>query len=95
MRKLHEVFRLKWEHGLSHRAIAHSCGISPATVSDYVQRAHAAGLSWPLPADLTEDQLQARLFPSAAPIRGRSIPVPDWAEVHTELRRKGVTLRLL
>jgi transposase len=95
MRKLHEVLRLKWEHGLSHRAIASSCGISPATVSEYVQRAHAAGLSWPLPADLTEDQLQARLFPSLEPTRGRSIPVPDWAQIHTELRRKGVTLRLL
>ena len=34
MRKLYEVLRLKWEHGLSHRAIARSCGISPATVAE-------------------------------------------------------------
>ena len=95
MRKLQEVLRLKWESGLSHRAIARSCGISPATVSEYVQRASAAGLSWPLPADLTEDQLWFRLFPPTEPTYGRSIPLPDWAQLHTDLRRKGVTLRLL
>jgi transposase len=95
MRKLQEVLRLKGERDLSHRAIARSCGISPATVSEYLQRATAAGLSWPLPADLTEEQLWNRLFPSTEPARGRSIPTPDWKQVHTELRRKGVTLRLL
>jgi len=95
MRKLQEVLRLKGESGLSHRAIARSCGISPATVSEYVQRASAAGLSWPLPADLSEDQLWSRLFPPTEPTQGRIIPAPDWALVHTDLRRKGVTLRLL
>ena len=77
MRKLHEVLRLKWEGGLSPRAIARSCGISPATVSEYVQRASAAGVSWPLPADLTEDQLWSRLFPPTMPTQGRIIPAPD------------------
>ena len=95
MRKLQEVLRLKGESGLSHRAIARSCGISPATVSEYVQRASAAGLSWPLPADLSEDQLWSRLFPPTTPTLGRIIPAPDWALVHTDLRCKGVTLRLL
>jgi transposase len=95
MRNTHEVLRLKWEHQLSHRAIAASCGISPSTVSDYVQRAQAAGLTWPLPADLTEEALYQRLFLPAAGAAGRTIPQPDWAQLHTELRRKGVTLRLL
>jgi hypothetical protein len=96
MRNIQEILRLKWESGLSHRAIANSCGISPATVSDYLMRARAAGLSWPLPAELTEAALVARLFPMATPVAGRIIPQPDWAKLHTELRRrKGVTLRLL
>ena len=95
MRNIHEVLRLKWEKQLSHRAIASSCGISCGTVSNYVQRAQAAGLTWPLPADLTEEALYERLFPSAAPAAGRTIPQPDWTALHTELRRKGVTLRLL
>jgi len=95
MRNIQEVLRLKWEGHLSHRAIATSCGISPATVSDYLLRAQAAGLSWPLAADLTEEALVARLFPTAMPAVGRTIPEPDWAQLHTELRRKGMTLRLL
>src|SRR3989304_167636 len=95
MRNIHEVLRLKWESRLSPRAIASSCGISPGTVSDYVQRAEVAGLSWPLPADLTEETLYQRLFLPAAGAAGRAIPQPDWAQLRTELRRKGVTLRLL
>ena len=95
MRKIQEVLRLKWESRLSHRAIASSCGISPGTVSEYVQRAEAAGLTWPLPAELTEEALDERLFPPAAPATGRTIPQPDWGQLHTELRRKSVTLRLL
>jgi transposase len=95
MRNIQEILRLKWEKRLSHRAIACSCGISPGTVSEYVQRAQAAGLSWPLPVELTEEALYARLFPPAPPAASRTIAQPDWAHLHTELRRKNVTLRLL
>jgi transposase len=95
MRKIREVLRLKWESRLPHRAIAQSCGISPSTVSDYVQRAQAVGLTWPLPDELDEATLYRRLFPQPTVSKGRVIPPPDWATVHTELRRPGVTLRLL
>jgi transposase len=43
---------------------------------------------------MSDDELERRLFPSVqvqAPVR----PAPKWAEVHSELKRKGVTLRLL
>lgn len=95
MRKIHEVLRLKWESKLSNRSIAHSCGISPTTVSEYVRRAQAAGLSWPLPDALDEDQLYQMLFPKPAPPSERVITEPDWRTIHTELRRKSVTRRLL
>ncbi len=95
MRKIHEVLRLKWESKLSNRSIAHSCGVSPTTVSEYVRRAQAAGLSWPLPEALDEDQLYRLLFPKPAPPSERVIPEPDWQLIHTELRRKSVTRRLL
>src|SRR5262244_2269922 len=48
MRQVQEVLRLKWGQGLSDRKIAHSLGISRPAVAEYVRRAHAAGLSWPL-----------------------------------------------
>ena len=95
MRKLEEILRLKYEAGLSHRAIAQSCSVSPSTVSEYITHAQAAGLSWPLPEGLSAEQLDELLFPQRAPASGRSIPPPDWAAVHKELRRKSVTLSLL
>jgi transposase len=95
MRKIAEVLRLKWECGLSNRTIARSCSIAHSTVAEYLRHAHEAGLSWPLPAGMGEDTLYELLFPKASQPSSRVIPCPDWSFVHTELRKKGVTLRLL
>lgn len=95
MRRIREVLRLKHELRRSHREIARSLGIANSTVSDYVGRARAAGLSWPLPEGLDDAALEAALFPPAPPSRVRR-PEPDWARVHREHQRhKGVTLQLL
>ena len=95
MRKIREVLRLKWECGLTNRAIARSCSISHSTVGEYVRRAKEAGLDWPLPADLDEDKLFGLLFPQPSRPSSRVIPCPDWSLAHAELRKKSVTLRLL
>ena len=95
MRKIEEVLRLKYGAGLSHRAIAQSCSVSPSTVSEYITHARTAGLSWPLPEGLSDEMLEELLFPQRGPASGRNIPQPDWVEVHKELRRKSVTLSLL
>ena len=95
MRKIRELLRLKYELGRSHREIATSLGIANSTVSGYVRRAAAAGLSWPLPNGLDDAALEAALFPALPPSRVPR-PEPDWEQVHRELQRhKGVTLRLL
>lgn len=95
MRKTREVARLR-ASGLSIRQIARSCRIARSTVSDYLTRLDAACLSWPFPSDLTEEELDARLF-TGSEFRGpdRNRPVPEWAYIHKELRRKGVTKQLL
>jgi transposase len=95
MRKIEEILRLKYEAGLSNRAIARSCCVSPSTVSEYLTHAKAAGVSWPLPAGISQEQLEAMLFPKREPASNRNIPQPVWADIHKELRRKGVTLSLL
>jgi transposase len=95
MRKVAEVLRLKWECRLSNRAIARSCSISHSTVAEYLRRAQEAGLIWPLPADLTEDTLYELLFPRPPQSSARITSCPDWSVIHSELRKKGVTLRLL
>jgi transposase len=95
MRKIEEILRLRYEAGLTHRAIAQSCDVSASTVGEYLAYAKAAGLSWPLPEGLSGAELEAMLFPPRKPARGREIPLPDWATIHQELRRKSVTLSLL
>ena len=95
VKKIREVLRLKWECASSHREIAASCGIAVGTVSDYVARATAAGLSWPLPDGFTEAELHERLFPQPPVSDAALRPLPDWKVVEKELRRKGVTLLLL
>lgn len=95
MRKVGEVLRLSWGGKLSPRMVARSCGIGRTTVREYLQRAARAGLSWPLPADLSEEELEALLFPPRVSPTNAPRPLPDWQAVHAELRRKGVTLFLL
>lgn len=56
--------------------------------------ASRGGLDWPLPEDLDDCELEARLYAKPVPPR-RQRPLPDWAEIHREIRRKDVTLQLL
>jgi len=94
MRKIQLVLRLYFAAEMSIRAVARSVQASPATVGDYIRRARLAGLSWPLPEGMDERALEARLFPPT-PRPERTRPLPEWAHVHRELKRKGVTLALL
>lgn len=95
MRKVKEILRLYWECGLSKQKIAQSCGVARSTVGDYLMRAGAAGLSWPLPEGLSEIELERRLFPGHPKSVDAQRPLPDWSKIHTEVRKKGVTLTLL
>ena len=62
MRTIREVLRLKFECKLANRKIAKSVSIARSTVGDYIRRAEAAGLSWPLPDDLDDGRLEQILF---------------------------------
>ena len=95
MRKIKEVLRLKYEQKISNRRIAKACQIARPTVGDYLKRAAAAGLSWPLPEGMTESQLENALFPKTVNPAFAHLVIPDWAKVHKELRHKHVTLFLL
>ena len=95
MRKIFEILRLKHECGLNHRRIGLSVGVARSTVCDYLHRAAAAGLTWPLPESMTETEVDRLLFPPAPAGASELRPQPDWSMVHQELRRKGMTLLLL
>jgi transposase len=94
MLKAKEILRLRHEAKLSYRAIALACSVSKDTVRDYLCRASEAGLSWPLPEGLSEEDLERQLYPVEINLGGKRT-LPDWPEIHQELRRKGVTRLLL
>ena len=94
MRKIVDVLRLHTEGGRSHREIARLVSASPTTVGEILRRAKQSGVTYPLPEDVSEIELEAQLYPPAV-ASSRSRPEPDWATVHREMRRKGVTLDLL
>src|SRR4051812_35173350 len=95
MRQVREVLRLK-AAGVSGNEIARRVGVAPSTVRLTLQRLAAAGLGWPLPAELTDAALEARLFTAAGKKQGhRRRAEPDWTAVHRELKRKHVTLQIL
>ncbi|WP_157223616.1 IS21 family transposase [Rhodovulum sp. PH10] len=94
MRKIGDVLRLS-AAGLSKRKIAASLGVSATAAGDCIRRARRAGVSWPLPDELTDDALERRLYPPPVMGATEQRPQPDWATIHRELRRAGVTLQVL
>jgi hypothetical protein len=94
MRKIRDVLRLR-AAGMSKRKIAASLAIGVTTAGEAIRRATRAGLSWPLPEALTDAALERLLYPPAPVGAKDRRPQPDWAAVHRELRRPGVTLQLL
>ena len=65
MRRIRQLLALHFSAGASTRAIGQELGIAPSTVREYLARAKAAGIDWPLGADATDDSLMARLFVNA------------------------------
>lgn len=95
MRQLRQMLRLAGS-GTSSREIAVLLGVARSTVQDNLKRAAMAGLTWPLPGELTDDALEHRLFARAGVKQGqRRRQEPDWAELSIELKKPGVTLLIL
>jgi len=95
MRKIREVFRLKFDCDISNRQIAISCNIARSTVAEYLFRFQQAALSWPLPMDIDDNQLEQLLYPLLPAVPADQRFVPDWSYIHQQLRHKSVTLMLL
>ena len=93
MRQIKDVLRLKLELHHSHQHIAASLGISKGVVAKYLKLASAAGLQWAQIQTMDETALHSRLM--GAPQRASSFVAPDYARLHQELQRKGMTLMLL
>jgi len=96
VRKIKEALRLKFACGLTDRQVARSLGVARSTAAEYFRRFAASGLPYPLPEEIDDASLSARLFPSPSSLPPPlSRPLPDFATLQGELRKKGVTLMLL
>lgn len=95
MRKTREILRLKWLLDRSHREIARVIGVGVGSPTQVVVRAKRAGITcWADVEALSDEDLDARMYPPPV-ISGEVRPEPNPAVIHLELRRTGVTLRLL
>ena len=94
MRKVREVLRLRHALSLSYREISEALGVGKTAAGEIVRRAAVIGLTWPLPEVFDDGELERRLFTAAGEVQPER-PAADWAKLHEELKRRGVTLVLL
>lgn len=94
MRRIRETLRLHLQAGLSYSEIARALKISKSVAGKYVSLARAAGVDWDAAQSLSDEELEARLYRPALPRSSHQL-APDFALVHQELKRPGVTLQLL
>jgi transposase len=86
--------RLHLQAGLSYNEVGRALKISKSAVGKYVSLARVAGVDWVVAQTLTDEELEARLYRPPLPRSSYQL-TPDFAAVHQELKRPGVTLQLL
>lgn len=92
MTNYREILRLR-SLGINHSRIAEGMGIARQTVVTTLQRAAAQGLDWQTTESLSDGELAARLFPAGG---GKpAYKMPDYAAIHREMAKPGVTQQLL
>ncbi len=94
MRKIREILRLRFAAGLSIRQIRASTKASIGAIQKLLAKARELGLSWPLPDELNDNKLAQLFYPNADTRVSSRFQIPDWSELHQELKRKGMTKQL-
>jgi len=80
MREVREVLRLKHALGMSYRQISEATGAGKTQAAEYVRRAQAAGIGWPIPEGIDDTELERRLFPVAADSANKRL-AGDWPAI--------------
>ena len=92
MRHAREIIRLKFSFVSTHE-IARRLGMARSTVRETLKRTETAGLSWPLPDDMSDGALEAALYASRRSKRGHRrlrSSIPTSAGRATTIRAFGV-----
>lgn len=87
-----EIIRLH-SLGLNKTRIAESCGCARSTVITALHKAEENGLSWNAVKNLSSEEVSRKLYPATS--MGQQYSMPDYAWVHKEMQKSGVTLSLL
>ena len=82
MREMREVMRLYRESGQPVREIARRIGVARSTARDMIARFERSGLTWPVPPEMNDAVLEARLYGAAGVKPGRR-KLPEPVEVGT------------
>jgi transposase len=93
MHKIKELLRLHYSD-LSQRKIAASLNLSVGVVNKYLDLAKQAGITWPLPDELSDEKLYG-LLKKYNPVPEIIFAPINLMHTHQELKRKHVTLQLL
>ena len=96
MRQIRESLRLRLhlQAKLSYNEVGRTLKISKSVVGKYLSLARVAGVDWNVAQTLSDQELEVKLYKAALPRNSKQL-LPDFADVHTELKRPSVTLQLL
>ncbi|MBL8177486.1 MAG: hypothetical protein JNK48_22610 [Bryobacterales bacterium] len=90
-----DVLRMHHEEQLGPRQIGEKLNVSSRRVHECIARAHAAGVSWPVPVNWTEDDLRKALSIPSKDVPAER-PLPDFEAVHACLQAdRSLTLQNL
>ena len=92
MTKYREILRLH-SQGIASRSIAESLKCSRNTIKKVLERAVEENIHWPLPDDMSDRQLEQKLFGKR--VKSQMRKMPDFEYIHQEMAHSGVTLSLL
>jgi hypothetical protein len=92
MSKLKQLIGLQTSN-LSVRELARALGLSIGAVSKYQRAVRAAGIGAAEAENLSEAELEQRVFGPAQPVKAGALVAPNCAWIHNELKRhRHVTL---
>ena len=88
------ILRVSSDPDKSVRTMQQELHSSHHTIKKGLEAAQRAGITWPLPATVTNEILMELLFPEEYQKTALYV-LPDYPYIHAELARKGINLTIL
>lgn len=95
MRSIRQILFYRLEKQIGAEQTACALKVSKGTVINTLKRFSQSGLAWPLPDDMADSTLEARLYPTLSPVLSVATDLPSIKYLEEELAKKHVTLQCL